>query len=84
VGRGATWRPGRHPARGPARWGRWLQRFSTRQPDGVRHNGPRGTGGPGCDSVARAASGSSAQAAAAAVLAKAAIVVAGAPRRWGL
>jgi hypothetical protein len=60
----------------------WLQQHPTRWPGSIRHKGPHGTSGPGCDLVGRVASGLSARAVAA-VLAEAVSVVAGAPRHRG-
>jgi hypothetical protein len=48
----ATLWPGRPPAGGPMRRGRRLRWRLTQWPSGVQHKGPRGTGGPGCDSAA--------------------------------
>jgi hypothetical protein len=66
---------------GDNQWATAVDQGVTWQPDGIRHKGPCGTGGPGYDSMARATPGSSARVEA--TLAEALSVVAGAPRHRG-
>jgi hypothetical protein len=60
----------------------WLRWHLTRWPGGIQHKGLRDTSGPGCDSVAQAAFGSSAYMAVA-VLEEVSSVVSMAPRHRG-